>query len=277
MHSSKKYRHGAELHSVSEDSEGGYKLVRFGKRKGVEGCPRRARECELGKRKNFTQDESLGESDSESRDDGSDNRKDARSGLDTSLDGSSSGEDSSRNADAPIWSSKGIEEAPVHAGDARKAEKGLKERRALREESVRGAGSSLPGASEGDCDGLPESVIRGALSYEEMESQNRLKEEEEAKRRKERELEENRLEEEIASKPVQVVHLYDKSGLGIFEERKRARIKAEKFLKDHFWGARLERMRNDQFMDQKVIGPAVHFQVPNARERSLKRKRKVAG
>lgn len=88
----------------------------------------------------------------------------------------------------------------------------------------------------------------------------------EAKKLKQRERKKKLKEAKRAlnAKLVQVVPLDDQTGH--FKEptiKTIASEEAETFLREHFWGSRLERTRTDTFVSERKTGPAVPFVVGN--------------
>lgn len=64
------------------------------------------------------------------------------------------------------------------------------------------------------------------------------------------------------SKLVKVVPLNDESNL--FSEKstlKSSSKEAELFLKEHFWGTRIERLKPDSNLNERKTGPAIPFLV----------------
>lgn len=122
---------------------------------------------------------------------------------------------------------------------------------------------------------VPESVLQqasaqnGAHILMDDDEDNREK----INRRRQRKLErEAERQEVIDSKMLTVIPLGDSSGGTLLQSRKAAAQSAEAFLKEHFWGGRLERMPADHYISERVRGPALQFVVPNAQAQPASRK-----
>lgn len=131
---------------------------------------------------------------------------------------------------------------------------------------------------------VPDSVLQQAVAQNsnhilmDEDDDNRLRIERRKQRKLEREIER---QEKIDSKLVTVVSLTDGSGNITQQSRKAAAQSAEAFLKDHFWGGRLERMPADHYLSERIRGPAVQFVVPksglipSSRKASVKENRRA--
>lgn len=129
---------------------------------------------------------------------------------------------------------------------------------------------------------VPESVLKQAVTQTnthilmDEDEDNLARIDRRRQRKLEREIER---QDRIDSKLVTVLPLGDSTGSTMLQSRKAAAQSAESFLKDHFWGGRLERMANDHFISERVRGPALQFivpsqPIPSTRKMSMKENRR---
>jgi hypothetical protein len=113
-----------------------------------------------------------------------------------------------------------------------------------------------------EIDLLPESVLQRALSQThttqvmEQDVDERSKIERRKMKQLERERERNA---KIENKRVTVISLSDLHGNPQLQSRKASAQSAEAFLKDHFWGGRLERIPAEHYLSERIRGPALQF------------------
>lgn len=132
---------------------------------------------------------------------------------------------------------------------------------------------------------LDAAVLQRAMSQNQTEQMMEEDQEDDSKlnyrkmRQLEREMEQK---EKIDSKRVTVIALSDSTGVPQMQSRKAASQSAESFLKEHFWGGRLERMPADHYLSERIRGPALQFIVPNAAsfetndsQKSMKTQRRI--
>lgn len=84
-----------------------------------------------------------------------------------------------------------------------------------------------------------------------------------------------RQEEKIEAKKVKVVVLSDAQGNLQLQGRKASTQAAEAFLKEHFWGSRLERMNTDMYMSERRRGPALQFNVQRSEDIAALRSKRL--
>lgn len=131
-----------------------------------------------------------------------------------------------------------------------------KEKRKTEEEDASGQ------AEDGDL--LPTTLLKQAASQASVAAVIDKNEEKrvEIDRKKERHGEiKKKQEDKIRSKKVNVVVLSDAQGNLQLQGRKASTQAAESFIKDHFWGSRLERMNADVYLAERQRGPAPQFTV----------------
>lgn len=173
----------------------------------------------------------------------------------------------------------------LHQEQSKKSSKKQKEKESPRKKEAKESAMDVSDEESDELDLLPESLLKQAVSQSNTHIVMEQNEEDRSKieRRKQRILmREMEKQEKIDSKRVTVVPLVDTSGNSLLQSRKAAAQSAEAFLREHFWGGRLERTPAEHYFSERVRGPAHQFVVPGSAEllasqhkASIKERKKV--